>query len=31
LWLGLDQLYLRPIERATIQRWGLITEAEQRQ
>jgi ABC-type nitrate/sulfonate/bicarbonate transport system permease component len=30
LWLSLDQLYLRPIERATVQRWGLIVDAEQR-
>jgi len=30
LWLGIDQFYLRPIERATIQRWGLTVEAEQR-
>lgn len=27
LWLGIDQFYLRPIERATIQRWGLTTDA----
>jgi NitT/TauT family transport system permease protein/taurine transport system permease protein len=27
LWLAIDQFYLRPIERATIQRWGLTTEA----
>ena len=26
LWLAIDQFYLRPIERATIQRWGLTTE-----
>ena len=30
LWLAIDQLYLRPIERATIQRWGLTTEAGER-
>ncbi len=24
LWLGLDRLFLRPIERATIERWGLV-------
>jgi ABC-type nitrate/sulfonate/bicarbonate transport system permease component len=30
MWLGIDQFYLRPIERATVQRWGLTTEAEQR-
>lgn len=27
LWLAIDQFYLRPIERATIQRWGLTVEA----
>ena len=30
LWLALDQFYLRPLERTTVQRWGLIVEAEQR-
>ena len=30
MWLVIDQFYLRPIERATVQRWGLTTEAEQR-
>jgi ABC-type nitrate/sulfonate/bicarbonate transport system permease component len=30
LWLAIDQFYLRPIERATIQRWGLTTEAGER-
>ena len=30
LWLAMDQLYLRPVERATIQRWGLTVDAEQR-
>jgi ABC-type nitrate/sulfonate/bicarbonate transport system permease component len=30
LWLAIDQFYLRPIERATIQRWGLTVDAEQR-
>jgi ABC-type nitrate/sulfonate/bicarbonate transport system permease component len=29
-WLAIDQCYLRPIERATIQRWGLTVDAEQR-
>jgi ABC-type nitrate/sulfonate/bicarbonate transport system permease component len=29
LWLFMDQLYLRPIERATILRWGLVVDAEQ--
>jgi NitT/TauT family transport system permease protein/taurine transport system permease protein len=30
LWLAIDQFYLRPIERETIQRWGLTVEAEPR-
>jgi ABC-type nitrate/sulfonate/bicarbonate transport system permease component len=30
LWLAIDQFYLRPIERATIQRWGLTTDAGER-
>lgn len=30
LWLAIDQFYLRPIERATIQRWGLIVDAQDR-
>jgi len=30
LWLAMDQFYLRPIERATVQRWGLLIDAEQR-
>ena len=30
LWLAIDQFYLRPIERATVQRRGLTVEAEQR-
>jgi NitT/TauT family transport system permease protein/taurine transport system permease protein len=30
LWLGMDQLYLRPLERATVQRWGLVVDAERR-
>jgi len=30
LWLGIDQFYLRPVERATIERWGLTVDAEQR-
>jgi NitT/TauT family transport system permease protein/taurine transport system permease protein len=24
LWLSLDRLFLRPLERATIERWGLV-------
>jgi len=30
LWLFLDRVYLRPFERASVQRWGLVTEAEAR-
>jgi NitT/TauT family transport system permease protein/taurine transport system permease protein len=30
LWLVIDQFYLRPVERATVQRWGLTVDAEQR-
>jgi ABC-type nitrate/sulfonate/bicarbonate transport system permease component len=30
LWLSIDQFYLRPIERATIQRWGLTVDAGER-
>jgi NitT/TauT family transport system permease protein/taurine transport system permease protein len=30
LWLAMDQFYLRPVERATVQRWGLVVDAEQR-
>jgi len=29
-WLAIDQCYLRPVERATIQRWGLTVDAEAR-
>ena len=29
-WLAIDLAYLRPFERATIQRWGLTVDAEQR-
>lgn len=29
-WLTIDLCYLRPLERATVQRWGLTVEAEQR-
>jgi len=29
-WLAIDQLYLRPLERGTVQRWGLTVDAEQR-
>jgi NitT/TauT family transport system permease protein/taurine transport system permease protein len=27
MWLFLDRVYLRPLERASVQRWGLVTEA----
>ena len=30
LWLAIDQFYLRPFERATVQRWGLIVDAADR-
>ncbi|MEP7062506.1 MAG: ABC transporter permease [Betaproteobacteria bacterium] len=30
LWLGIDQCYLRPFERATVQRWGLTIDAADR-
>lgn len=30
IWLVIDQFYLKPIERVTIERWGLVTDAEQR-
>ena len=29
-WLAIDQLYLQPLERSTVQRWGLTVDAEQR-
>jgi len=29
-WLAIDLAYLRPLERATVQRWGLTVDAEQR-
>jgi NitT/TauT family transport system permease protein/taurine transport system permease protein len=29
-WLAIDLCFLRPVERATIQRWGLTIDAEQR-
>jgi ABC-type nitrate/sulfonate/bicarbonate transport system permease component len=31
LWLGIDYVYLRPLERATVERWGAVTTAEQRE
>ncbi len=30
IWLFIDQFYLKPVERATIERWGLVTQAEER-
>jgi ABC-type nitrate/sulfonate/bicarbonate transport system permease component len=30
MWLAIDQFYLRPFERATVQRWGLIVDAADR-
>lgn len=30
IWLMIDQFFLKPLERATVERWGLIVEAEQR-
>ena len=31
IWLAIDHVYLRPIERATIERWGSVDAAEQRE
>lgn len=31
LWLALDNLYLKPVERATVERWGSIVTAEARE
>ena len=28
MWLVLDRVYLRPLERISVQRWGLVTEVE---
>lgn len=28
LWLGLDRIYLKPIEQATVERWGMVTTTE---
>ena len=28
LWLSIERLYLRPLERATIERWGMVRRAE---
>jgi len=31
LWLAIDNIYLKPIERVTVERWGSVTTAEQRE
>jgi NitT/TauT family transport system permease protein/taurine transport system permease protein len=31
LWLALDNLYLKPVERATVERWGAVVTAEARE
>ena len=31
LWLGIDNVYLKPLERATVERWGSVTTAERRE
>jgi NitT/TauT family transport system permease protein/taurine transport system permease protein len=31
LWLAIDNLYLKPVERMTIERWGSVTTAERRE
>jgi NitT/TauT family transport system permease protein/taurine transport system permease protein len=31
LWLSIDHVYLRPFERATVERWGTLTSAEARE
>ena len=30
-WLFINNFYLKPLERATVERWGLITTAEARE
>ncbi len=30
IWLAIDLAYLRPFERATVQKWGMVTTAEKR-
>ena len=30
IWLLIDQFFLKPLERATVERWGMVVEAEQR-
>jgi len=30
LWLGIDNVYLKPFERATVERWGTVVAAEER-
>jgi ABC-type nitrate/sulfonate/bicarbonate transport system permease component len=31
LWLAIDNVYLKPIERVTVERWGSVTTAEKRE
>lgn len=31
LWLAIDNVYLKPIERVTVERWGSVTTAERRE
>jgi ABC-type nitrate/sulfonate/bicarbonate transport system permease component len=31
MWLTIDRAYLKPIERVTVERWGSVTTAEQRE
>jgi len=31
MWLFIDAVYLKPIERATVERWGQVTGAEARE
>ena len=31
LWLAIDHVYLKPFERVTVERWGAVTTAEQRE
>jgi len=30
LWLFIDNVYLKPFERATVERWGTVVSAEER-
>jgi NitT/TauT family transport system permease protein/taurine transport system permease protein len=31
MWLFIDNVYLKPFERATVERWGQVTTAEARE